>query len=147
MRRPFLISFLVGGLVFGVIYYMLLDDPCVETTNFHMEPNVVTPGQTFSAVWTDKTLRECDGIVFRRFISKSGGDVWVFPPVHTVHHDKPVSNFHTSWIAPHAPPGTEMVFRKDIRRWANFIQKWWPMEESQEAPFSIAGPAPEPHQP
>lgn len=139
-RRPYLIAFLVGGLVFGVIYYMLRDDPCVETTDFHMEPNVVAPGQTFHAVWTDKSLRECNGTVNRRFISVDGIDVFVFPPVHTVQHDKPIQRFHTPWIGPAAPPGSKMVFRKDIKRWSNFVQQWWPMEEVQEAPFSIAGP-------
>jgi len=137
--RPFLISFLIGGLVFGVVYYMLRDAPCVETTDFHMEPNVVKPGQKFRAVWMSKTLRECTGELNRRFVDENGIDVWVFPISHTVDNGLPgeVHRFHTSWIAPAAPPGSRIAFRKDIRRWGNWLQKWFPMKETQEAWFTM----------
>lgn len=142
--RPFLISFLIGGIVFGVGYYMIMQrDPCVETINFQMEPNVVKPEQKFSAVWTDKTLRACDGMLNRRFIAQNGVDIWVFPPVHTVDHGLPgeVHRFHTEWSAPKAAPGAKLAFRKDFKRWGrgNFLQKWLlPMEETQEAEFTMA---------
>jgi len=145
--RPFLISFLIGGLVFGVVYYALRDDPCIETTDFHMEPNVVSPGQKFRAVWTDKVLRDCDGTLNRRFLDTEGIDIWVFLPAHTVHHGPPgsVNRFHTPWTAPEdAHPGMKLVFRKDVKRWGNFFQRWVrPMEEAQEAPFSIGESAQE----
>ena len=150
--RPFLIAFLVGALVFATPAYMLLQrEPCIETTDFHMEPSTVASGQKFVAVWTDRTLRAgCNGMLNRRFIATNGIDIWVFPPAHTVHHGAvgSTSRFHTPWIAPDAPPGTDIVFRKDIQRWSNPIQKWvWPMEEAQEAPFSIVEPAQEPRRP
>lgn len=138
--RPFLISFLIGGLVFGVVCYMLRNDPCVETSDFHMEPNVVKPGEKFFAVWTAKTLRECNGELNRRFVDDNGIDVWVFPLSHIVENGSPgeVHRFHTPWVAPVAPPGRHIVLRKDIRRWGNWLQKWLPMRETQEAGFTMA---------
>jgi len=150
-NRPYLIGFLVGLLIFAIPIYMLVvpRDPCIETTDFHMEPDVVRPGQKFSAVWTDKTLRDCEGMLSRKFIDLNGTDVWVFPVARTVRHGPvgSVNRFHTPWIAPDAPPGTKLVFRKDFKRWSNPIQSWWPMEETQDAPFSIAESAQEPRRP
>lgn len=148
-RKTLVLAFLLGTAVFIVPAGMLMSrGPCVETTDFHMEPNVVRPDQKFFAVWTDKKLRDCGGTVNRRFISTNGIDVWVFPPVHTVRLDKPLNRFHTPWVAPDAPPGTTLVFRKDISRWANFVQKWlWPMWEAQEAEFVVVESAQEQRRP
>jgi len=142
-NRPYLIGFLIGLAIFAIPVYLLVvpRGPCVETSDFHMEPNVVKPGQEFHAVWTAKTLRECNGTLNRRFIDKNGIDYWVFPLAHTVDNGLPgeMHRFHTSWIAPKASPGARLVFRKDYKRWSNWVQKWiLPMSETQEADFTMS---------
>lgn len=148
-RKTLLLAFAFGLVVFVVPVGMLLArDPAVETTNFHMSPSIVMARGRADAVWTDKPLRAgCHGIVHRRFIS--GKDVWVFPPVRAVNHG-PVGEaqtFHTMWTIPDMPPG-EGVFQKTVRRWCNHVQEWlWPMEEVQEARFSVVESAQEQRRP
>ena len=141
-NRPYLVGFLIGLAIFTIPVYMLVvpRGPCVETTDFHMEPDTVKPGEKFFAVWTAKTLRECSGELNRRFVDENGIDVWVFPISHIVENGLPgeAHRFHTPWIAPVAPPGRHIVLRKDIRRWSNWLQKWLPMKEIQEAGFTMA---------
>lgn len=142
-----LLAFIVGSVVFIVPAGMLLSrGQIVETTDFHMVPSIVRIAQRSEAIWSDKTLRSgCGGLVHRRFIA--GNDIWIFPPVHTVQHGDvgSMQRFHTPWIVPDLPPG-KAVFRKDIERWCNPIQKWvWPMWEMQEAPFEVIESVQGPH--
>jgi hypothetical protein len=144
-RRTLALAFILGLAVFTVPVGMLMSrSPAVETTNFHMSPDIVSPGDSFQAVWIDTPLREgCTGVVFRRFVGLSDGmkASWVYPAVHVVLHG-PVGEpeqFRTPWVVPaKMDPGTEGVFRKHIKRSCNFLQAWiWPMEEDQEARFTV----------
>ena len=124
-NRPYLVGFLIGLAIFTIPVYMLVvpRGPCVETTDFHMEPDTVKPGEKFFAVWTAKTLRECSGELNRRFVDENGIDVWVFPISHIVENGLPgeAHRFHTPWIAPVAflptsPPTGASAFSKRERR-------------------------------
>ncbi len=142
--RTKLMAFLVGFAFFTIPAGMLFSrSQAVETTDFHMSPSVVTPGQEFEAVWTDTPLRAgCTGVVNRRFTGVKDGNKtsWVLPAVHVVLHGAVgvPEQFRTTWRVPHLDPGTEGVFKKHVKRWCNLPQELlWPMEEDQEAIFSV----------
>ncbi len=142
--RTKLAAFLVGLAFFTIPAGMLFSrSPAVETTNFHMTPSTVQPGQKIEAVWIDTPLREgCTGVVYRRFTGVRDGmrTSWVYPAVHVVLHGAvgEPEQFRTTWSVPQMDPGTEGVFKKHVKRWCNLPQEWlWPMEEDQEARFSV----------
>ena len=136
--------FIIGIIAFAYPAWQISQrGPVVETTNFHMTPSTVKPGQVIEAVWTDKTLRTgCEGTVYRRFVGTQKGEraVWVFAPIPTVHHGKigEVETFHSLWRAPRADPGTEVTLQKFPKRSCGFWQSFFPMHDGpQEARFTV----------
>lgn len=153
-KKTSILAFILGSAVFVIPVGMLSSrNPAVTTTDFHMEPSMVAPGQEFEAVWTDVPMRDgCTGIVYRRFTGMRRGQKtsWVQPAVHVVQHGvigEP-EQFRTTWRVPNMDPGTEGFFNKTIRRWCNPFQAWlWTMDEVQEASFSVVESISKPNRP
>ncbi len=132
------------ALTIPIVLYLLLDRrPAVETTNFHLEPAVVTPGQKVEAVWTVRSLREnCRGIVHRRMID-SQHQVFAFSSTYAVLHGtvETTSTYRTAWTIPMGISAGPAILQRNTERWCNPLQQWvWPMQEQYEATFMVLPP-------
>ncbi len=129
-------------LTIPIILYLLMDRrPAVETTDFHLEPAVVRPGQKVEAVWTVKSLRaNCRGIVHRRMID-SQRQVFAFSSTYAVLHGDAgtTSTYRTVWTIPMGISPGSAILQRNTERWCNPLQQWiWPMQEQYEAKFTVA---------
>jgi hypothetical protein len=143
-----IVALMLGVVFVGLPLYLVVGDrnPVAETTNFHINPSTVHPGQRVETVRTAKTLRTgCnEGVVYQTIVSRQGAmqQVFSFLPIPPSRLFGPVGTtreYHSrTWEIPMGlQPGPNTLVQV-IYRGCNWLQKTvWPLREEREFDFTV----------